>query len=188
LRDLTLVTLQPGQILPSPLAPVSSLTSLHGKNAAGTKLPRLSIDAAARLEPGQVVSPKKYIKVEAPDDSFALANSSPHSSPSRSRRVPLRGSSPNSLPSRSRLVPLRDSSPPLLHRRNYPSSTQPYVKASKINNLSRELRKTRECISIAKERERRLQKEIEKLTGSEMSKPEENETLQERSKSIIFFT
>ena len=63
-----------------------------------------------------------------------------------------------------------------------------YGKASKINNLSRELWETRKEISTAKERERRLQKEIEKLTGSKMSKLEENEFLQERSESIISFT
>jgi hypothetical protein len=128
------------------------------------------MDAAARPEPGQIMSPTRHIKVEAPDESLALANSACHSSPPRSR------------------LPPSVSSPPFSHRRNYPSSTQHYGKASKINNLSRELWETRKEISTAKERERRLQKEIEKLTGSKMSKLEENEFLQERSESTISFT
>ncbi|KIM81134.1 hypothetical protein PILCRDRAFT_502530 [Piloderma croceum F 1598] len=166
-RSDSVVTLQPGQILPSPLSPVASPTSFHGENSATTRFHGLSTDAAAPPERGQIVSPKRHIKVEAPDESFALANSSRHSSPPRSRLPPC------------------ISSPPFSHhRRNYPSSTRPYGKATKINNLSRELWKTRKEISTAKERERRLQKEIERLTGSEMSKLEENESLQERGRRV----
>lgn len=166
----SVVTLQPGQILSSPLAPVASPTSVHDENPTGTRLHGLLTDVPARPEPGQIVSPKRHIKVEAPDDSFALANSSWHSSPPRSR------------------LPPRVSPPPFSHRRHYPSSTmQHYGKTSKINNLSRELWKTRKEISTAKAREHRLQNEIEKLTGSKMPKPEENESLQQRSEFYHFF-
>ena len=110
------------------------------------------------------MSSKRYIKVEAPDETFAPVDSTRHSSPPRPR------------------LPPRASPPPP----PFSPSTKPYPKSFQINQLSQELWETRKEISTAKERERRLQKGIEKLTGSEMSESVEKEPPKERSESAIF--
>jgi hypothetical protein len=61
------------------------------------------------------------------------------------------------------------------------------TKSSQIFNLLRDLSYTRREISIAQERERQLQKDIEKLEGSGISQSlqETKESHQERGKLVI---
>ena len=66
------------------------------------------------------------------------------------------------------------------HRPTY-LSTQFLKKASKVNRLCDELWDTRKEISAAQEREWRLEREIEKLTGSRVSQPGAKGPNEERS-------
>ena len=151
----SVVSLQPGQIVSSPVDTTRSTLPTSVPSAGRGRSSALPVDNGP---PPKVASPPRPIKVEATDEILPPAATSSH--PSR--------------PTRSYVLTRR---PPLLHM-------QSPTKTSQINKLSRDLWHTRKDISIAQERESRLQKELDKLTDSRVSKLEVKESQPERSESL----
>ena len=110
----------------------------------------------------------RSIKAKAKDETFIRPAAVSHAS----------------LPAPPSLLP---RSPPFSHRHGSPSDMQFHTKPSQIFDLLRDLSYTRREISIAQERERQLQKDIEKLGGSGISQSlqETKKLHQEHSKLVI---
>jgi hypothetical protein len=158
------IPLQPGQIQ-SPPTPLTPAVFTHGTNPVPVGLSGLPVDAES---PNKTVPATRPIKVEAKDETLVRPAAASHAS----------------LPAPPSLLP---RSPPFPHRRGSPSDMQFPTKSSQIFNLLRDLSYTRREISIAQERERQLQKDIEKLEGSGISQSlqETKESHQERGKLVI---
>jgi hypothetical protein len=150
------VSLQPGQIVSSPVVKTPLALPISVPSAGRGRFSTLPVDNGP---PPKVASPAKPIKVEPADETLPPAATSSY--PSR--------------PPRSSLLP----------RRLPPLHMQSPTKTSQINKLSRDLWHTRKDISIAQERESRLQKELDKLTDSKVSQLEVKESQLERSESLI---
>jgi len=155
------IPLQPGQIQ-SPSISLTSAVFAHGTNPGPIGLSGFPVDASST---NNTVPATRPIKAEAKDETLVLPAAASHASV------------PSFLP----------HLPPFPHRRGSSSDMQSPTKASQLFNLLRELAYTRVEISIAQERERRLQKDIDKLGGSGMSQSlqETKESHQERSKLVI---
>ncbi|KIM73566.1 hypothetical protein PILCRDRAFT_829050 [Piloderma croceum F 1598] len=149
------IPLQSGQIQ-SPPIPLTSAVFAHGTNPWPMRLPGLAVDAAS---PNNTVPATWPIKAEAKDETLVIPAAASHAS----------------LPAHPSFIP---RSPPFPHHRGSPSDMQSPTKALQIFNLLRDLSYTRREISIAQERERQLQKDIEKLGDSGMS-----QSLQETKES-----